>query len=1044
MSNGRPIYWLHLSDLHFGARGKEVLHQATTEFFQGLGNLLEIVPTAPDLILLSGDVAFSGKPEEYDQADAFLDELWKVLNTAYGGCDPILICVPGNHDIIRPMLSEALRYDVFNRYAESTDEDLSVRCLNELLWDKQDADILRSLFPHYMAWASKRMEALRKRAGVRVHTSDIPGDLCVELNLSGTFPLCIVGLNSAWLQYSDANFEGKLSLPTRQFQAVLPHADVSNPLDLFKRYRRALLMLHHPPSWLSAKAQNLFCSEVFLPDRFGMCLYGHMHAGRAKQTAISGGSPRYEFQSPSLCGLSHYGKAKEERAFGFSLGCLTYDGEIRVWPYKRVPLAGGEHAFFWDQSFGMEHPEGILLRPRDSSELKPQILKTSPVLVTSTTATEGAVLRIVLVNFQRAEQQRLAVIEFLNSQFNEVAQSVPVTERLEWIDCSWDGEFTLFLSRFKDQSWSTLLEKALQIAFHIASAIKQHSDKLGNHEWTPQAGIAIHVEHDGHRLQLSPGSQAGSQIVGEGIDYARSMLPKPARAYILLSGDAYRYLRRFLSDCRAIGRLLNETPLGPVTEESVRADIGKLTMAPQQQSTDTAEHVEYWELYEIYNLCLRSRHGELLLGDTHVPPNRFRIDHSRPSDEQAFIERLVNAERVCIIGVTNEHLVQYLHKASQERQKQVRGFWEEIRVVFLARELLPAVLDQRCQRFDFVKAIEDRLDGWGRGVREVREFFLSLGAEVGRKWECLQFNYVLPFEAQRYNDGEDSLVRVVPILPNADVQKSYCIEATTGSLLHTQLSNAIDAILRTATPIVEFNVYGHADAKAKFSLAGVVSQRDWRRFKPPEGGNPCFPVSFILLHTDVGGVQSVLLQNRTVFNTGGDFDLFSLISGKVNDEDFFFPDLPSDQYRRLAYQVSSSGEDNMRQKLSRMFARERNLVIRQPIPPDVMKGVWEKTAIRELNAELGLRIEPDRLVPYPDPFLLDRDEGFKLYIQLYTLELQPEERAQIQRVRPHANLERFTLERLIECKEKQKLSVFLCAKLDEYILPLVRDSLGVR
>ena len=34
--NTRPIYWLHLSDLHFGAPGKEVLNQAIAEFFQAL------------------------------------------------------------------------------------------------------------------------------------------------------------------------------------------------------------------------------------------------------------------------------------------------------------------------------------------------------------------------------------------------------------------------------------------------------------------------------------------------------------------------------------------------------------------------------------------------------------------------------------------------------------------------------------------------------------------------------------------------------------------------------------------------------------------------------------------------------------------------------------------------------------------------------------------------------------------------------------------------------------------------------------------------
>ena len=68
-----------------------------------------------------------------------------------------------------------------------------------------------------------------------------------------------------------------------------------------------------------------------------------------------------------------------------------------------------------------------------------------------------------------------------------------------------------------------------------------------------------------------------------------------------------------------------------------------------------------------------------------------------------------------------------------------RGFWEEIKVVFLAHQLLDLVLDRRCQvfTFDLPKAREDRHHGWGRGMREVREFFLSQGPDASRKWECL-------------------------------------------------------------------------------------------------------------------------------------------------------------------------------------------------------------------------------------------------------------------------------------------------------------------
>ena len=79
--NTRPIYWLHLSDLHFGAPGKEVLNQAIAEFFQALHD--KIIPIAADLILVSGDVASSGKPEEYDRADGFFADLRSTLTEIY-------------------------------------------------------------------------------------------------------------------------------------------------------------------------------------------------------------------------------------------------------------------------------------------------------------------------------------------------------------------------------------------------------------------------------------------------------------------------------------------------------------------------------------------------------------------------------------------------------------------------------------------------------------------------------------------------------------------------------------------------------------------------------------------------------------------------------------------------------------------------------------------------------------------------------------------------------------------------------------------------
>ena len=93
----QPIRILHLSDIHFRAGkawdAEPVLRKLTgfieTEVKAGL---------APDLVAITGDLAFAGIAEEYALARTWLDDLWKKLG------DPPrdrLLLVPGNHDVDR-------------------------------------------------------------------------------------------------------------------------------------------------------------------------------------------------------------------------------------------------------------------------------------------------------------------------------------------------------------------------------------------------------------------------------------------------------------------------------------------------------------------------------------------------------------------------------------------------------------------------------------------------------------------------------------------------------------------------------------------------------------------------------------------------------------------------------------------------------------------------------------------------------------------------------------------------------------------------------
>ncbi len=172
--------------------------------------------------------------------------------------------------------------------------------------------------------------------------------------------MTVVALNSAWMQYTKGDFDRRIELFTQQLGFALGGGEAGSPLDALDG-RQNLLLMHHPPAWLSKDRGGGSNEEIYSPDRFLLCLHGHMHEGRSEAISESGGKFRYFFQAPSLFGLDHYGTRNEERAFGCAWGTLDAAGTVRVWPFKR-DLQGGRQVFMWDTEFEPD-PDGHRLRP---------------------------------------------------------------------------------------------------------------------------------------------------------------------------------------------------------------------------------------------------------------------------------------------------------------------------------------------------------------------------------------------------------------------------------------------------------------------------------------------------------------------------------------------------------------------------------------------------------------------------------------------------------------------------------------------------------
>ena len=88
--------WLHVSDFHFqqgDPYDRDVVLKAQVDSVKSFRESGHV----PELVFVTGDIAYSGKRQEYDLATDFFDNLIK----AAGVDRQSLFVVPGNHDVDR-------------------------------------------------------------------------------------------------------------------------------------------------------------------------------------------------------------------------------------------------------------------------------------------------------------------------------------------------------------------------------------------------------------------------------------------------------------------------------------------------------------------------------------------------------------------------------------------------------------------------------------------------------------------------------------------------------------------------------------------------------------------------------------------------------------------------------------------------------------------------------------------------------------------------------------------------------------------------------
>ena len=341
-SQSPAIRWLHLSDFHQGAEAQSqswLWPSAKESFLEDLENQVE-ARGGIDLVFFTGDLTQSAQPEQFLRLTETLTEIFEALKKL--GSSPVLLPVPGNHDLLRPRAGD--ERDILCSWVQQPVQ------IQNRFWQEPDGryrKLVRDAFASYQIWLADWFKRHPPPKNLTLKEGLLTGDFSASFvkqdEGKGEISLLLVGLNSAFLQLSEGDYKAKLEVHPRQFQAVLP-------VGWKKQHDAALLLTHHPPGWLHSEALEWYRGEIANPDLIAAHMFGHMHEPTYHGVSEGGAAARYAVQAASLFSNEPMGPSgPRTRIHGYSVGELSLSGEkegqIRVWPRLAVKRSSGVYEF---------------------------------------------------------------------------------------------------------------------------------------------------------------------------------------------------------------------------------------------------------------------------------------------------------------------------------------------------------------------------------------------------------------------------------------------------------------------------------------------------------------------------------------------------------------------------------------------------------------------------------------------------------------------------------------------------------------------------
>lgn len=386
--------WLHLTDLHWGSDEQETRwNDFKDDFFEGVRRLSDPQKCGGpwDVVFFTGDLVYKGTAEEFDRLNQFLLDIWPRFEV--DGKKPILVPVPGNHDLARPDLDgpyeEALAI-IANAFDHEKDEKRKAKLRDKVWKKKEESSVWKAIeqaFANYQKWWDTLPDGIPKMNPTKIGL--LPGEFSTTLT-KDDYKIGVLGLNSAFLQLEAGNYEGKLAMNPAQTRAALGDASKWQ-----KSHHANILLTHHPLSWFSPKSQEEYLSYVSKPGRFMVHLSGHTHQQAVLSIQKGGSEVRNMVSTLSLFGSETFGDEEkglqEMRVFGFGAGRIdfgTTEATCRIWAKEADEIDGGGFDFVnvrrqryenddsIRQTITCDYPTELLQKKEPKkSQTKPVVLK---------------------------------------------------------------------------------------------------------------------------------------------------------------------------------------------------------------------------------------------------------------------------------------------------------------------------------------------------------------------------------------------------------------------------------------------------------------------------------------------------------------------------------------------------------------------------------------------------------------------------------------------------------------------------------------------